>query len=185
MFRKSTVIFLLMSLLSGCGKQERATEKALAFRTNLMQSQGCSYIADIMADYGERVYEFTVQVESTLDETKILVLSPDEISDISATITEHETCIEFDDAELDFGKMANGYISPVSAPWLLARCWIGEYISSSGADGEMEKVTYLKGYDEEELTVNTWLNAEGIPIQAEILFENRRCLAIAIRDFQF
>ena len=185
MSRKSIAVVLLIFLLSGCGKSQQTMQKALNFRTKLMQSEGCAFTADILADYGHKVYEFSVYVEADSDVTNLTVVEPEELSGISAQISEHGTKIVFDDIALDFGELANGYVSPVLAPWLLGQCWRSEYISSVGRDGEMERVTYLKGYDDQELTVNTWLDTGGIPVRAEVIFGSKRCLNIAIRDFQF
>jgi len=185
MIRKITFVLVLVLLFSGCGKAGEPTQKALDFRTKLMQSQKCDFLADISADYGNRVYEFTVQIHYTPEETTVTVLSPEEISGIEATISEEGTRVIFDDLELDFGKMADGTVSPMSLPWLLGQCWLEEYIAGAGVDGDLEKVTYLRGYDEQELTVNTWLNKEGIPVQAEVLFDGKRCLNVGIREFQF
>ena len=185
MIRKGAWMLLLILLLSGCGRSQEPTQKALDFRTKLMQSEGCDFTADITADYGDKVYEFTVQVQYAPEETKLTVVSPEEISGISATVTEQGTNISFDGAALDFGKLANGYVSPVSASWLLGQCWTGEYISAAGPDGDYEKITYLRGYDDQELMVNTWLDEAGVPVQAEVFFGERRCLNIRIRDFRF
>lgn len=185
MFRKKLWVLLVIVLcLSGCAKTKQPTQKALDFRAGLMNAGSCSFLADIVADYGERTYAFTVEAEHSPQETKLTVVSPEEISGISAIVSENGAQIVFDGLELDFGELANGYVSPVSVPWLLGQCWVGEYISCAGADGEYEKVTYLRGYNDAELTVDTWFTKENIPVYAEIIYDGRRCLTVQIRDFQ-
>lgn len=181
-------IFILLALvlcLSGCGKSDGPTQKALDFRTKLMESEGCSFTADITADYGDKLYVFSVDAVFTPDETKLSVVSPEAIAGITATVSADGAKIEFDGVELDFGKLANGYVSPVSVPWLLGQCWLGEYIAYAGTDGDLERVTYLKGYNEEELTLDTWLSEDDIPVHAEVFYGGERCLTVEIRDFQF
>lgn len=176
---------MVLLCLSGCGKSEGPTQKALDFRTALMQEEGCSFTADITADYGDKLYVFSVSAECSGDETKITVLSPDSIAGIVATVSADGAKLSFEDTCLDFGKLANGYVSPVSAPWLLHRCWIGEYIAYAGADGDLERITYLKGYNKQEVTLDTWLSADGVPVHAEVLYDGVRCLTIEIKDFQY
>ena len=184
--RKSLVVLLLLPLLlCGCEKRRGVTQEALTFRTQLMQAGKCSFTADMKVDYGSRIYEFSVITSYTPDETKLTIQSPEEISGICATVTKNGTKLQFQETELEFGKLANGNISPVSAPWLLVQCWIGEYIASSGADADMERVTYLRGYAENEVTVDTWFSEKSVPVYAEFIYDGFRCLCVDIRDFSF
>ena len=73
---------------------------------------------------------------------------------------------------------------PVAAPWLLVQCWTGEYIAYAGSDGDMERITYLRGYNDEEVAVDTWLQ-NGIPTYAEVSYGGVRCLTITISKFQY
>ena len=45
-------------------------------------------------------------------------------------------------------------------------------------------MTYLRGYNDEELTVDTWFDQELIPVYAEISYDGVRCVQIQVRDFQ-
>ena len=68
---------------------------------------------------------------------------------------------------------------------LLGQCWTNAYISCSGADGELERVTYLDGYEDEEVSVDTWLDEAGLPVYAEISYDGKRCLTLQISEFRF
>lgn len=185
MHKNRLVIFVLvLLLLTGCGKKKEPTQKALDFRTNLLQTEGCSFTAKIHADYGEKFYDFTLEAVCSSEETKLTVIEPAVIEGISATVTKDGTKIEFDGAALDFGKLANGHVSPVLVPWLLAQCWTAEYISCAGADKDLYRVTYLRGYDDAQLSVDTWFNEESIPVYAEIVYNDVRCITADIEDFQ-
>lgn len=183
--KRLAVLLLLPLMLCGCAKRNVPAQEALAFRTQLMQVGKCSFTADMKVDYGSRVYEFSVLASYTPEETKLTIQSPEEIAGICATVTENGTKLQFQESELEFGKLANGTVSPVSAPWLLVQCWIGEYIASSGSDADMERVTYLKGNADSELSVDTWFDKEGVPVHAEFIYDNFRCLIVDIRDFSF
>ena len=181
--KRICALVLALLCLCGCGKSS-PTQRALDFRTGLLTSGSCSFTADIRADFGEKFYDFTLAADYTQEETRLTVQAPDVISGISAVVTKDGAKLEFDDMELDFGKMANGNVSPVSVPWLLCQCWVGEYISSAGADGDYYRVTYLRGYEDEEVTVDTWFDAEGHPVRAEVTYGGVRCVSANIKDFQ-
>ncbi len=185
-WKKLLCCVMLMMVLSGCQGQGEPTQKAIDFRTALLRAGGCSYTAVIDADFGERVYTFSVACVFQTDGTAELeVLQPQEIAGIKAHMDGQSAALEFQDVALDFGVMANGEVSPMEACHLLGQCWTAAYISCAGSDGELERVTYLDGYEEEELTVDTWLDEAGLPVYAEIIHEGTRCLTLQISDFQF
>ena len=183
--KKFALLLTLISIfLTGCAAKSPA-QQPLTFRTALLEAGGCSFTAVVTADYGEKVYSFTLDCSCTGDKTRLCVLEPESIAGIAATVSGDGAVLEFDGAELEFGKLANGFPSPVAAPWLLGQCWTGEYIAWAGPDGDLERITYLRGYDDEELTVDTWLDKNGVPVYAEAAQDGVRCLTVEIKDFRF
>ena len=185
-WKKLLCCVMMVMVLSGCQGQREPTQKAIDFRTALLGAGGCSFTAVIDADFGDRVYTFSVACTFQTDgSAELEVLQPQEIAGIKAHMDGQSTQLEFQDMILDFGVMADGKVSPMEACPLLGRCWADAYISCAGADGELERVTYLHGYEDEELTVETWLDAAGLPVYAEIIHEGKRCLTLQISNFQF
>ena len=177
-------IGVCLCLLGGCSaSEELPTQNAIDFRTALMGAKGCRFTAEVTADYGDKVYVFSLQSETMDGETSLQVLSPENIAGIQATISADGAELEFDSVALTFGKLANGYVSPVSVPWLLEQCWQSAYIAYAGADEEYDRVTYLRGYNEEELSVDTWF-LNQTPVYAEVVWNDVRCLQVTIKDFQ-
>lgn len=183
MLRKTVVSLSIFLLLTGCGGKAAPDQEALRFRTELMEAGGCSFAADVTASYEDRVYAFSLNCRYEEGKMTLEVTAPENIAGICAEVEENAAFLEFDGAQLDFGKLANGRVSPVAAPWLLAECWLGEYIAWAGADGGQQRVTYLRGYHDDELTVDTWFS-QGIPTYAEIACDGVRCLTIAIKEYQ-
>ena len=178
--------FLLCLLLTGCGASPKEqAQKALDFRTALMEAGGCGFTAQVTADYGDYVYQFTMDCEADREQTKLHVTAPEELAGIGLTVEENGKKIQFDDMELDFGELGHGLVPPVTAPWLLTQCWVGEYIAFTGADDDLSRVTYLRGYDDEELTVDTWFDSQNVPVYAEVALDDVRCLTIRMTDFHF
>jgi len=185
-WKKLLCCVMMGIVLVGCQSKASPTQSALDLRADLLKAGACRFRAVIGADYGDRAYSFTVSCAyDTNGTTRINVLQPEEISGISATVSDDGVYVEFEDLELDFGPMANGTVSPIKACAVLGRCWSTSYISCGGADGELERITYLDGYDEQELTVDTWLDSTGVPVYAEIAYDGTRCLTLQLNDFKF
>ncbi len=182
-WKKALVSGMLCLLLTGCQGEQPPTQKALDLRTGLLNAGGCAFTAAIGADYEDRSYEFTVACTYHADgETVVTVLQPEEIAGIKAVISDHRASLEFEDLALDFGPMANGNVSPMEACRLLADCWTGAYISACGPDGDLERITYLDGYEDDQLTVDTWVDGT-VPVYAEVTYEGLRCITMQLTDF--
>ena len=52
-------------------------------------------------------------------------------------------------------------------PGCLPNAWTSDYIDAAGADGDLERVTYLHGYGDEALTIDAWLDEQSIPVRCE------------------
>lgn len=183
-FKRLLPFSLAALLLAGCaGTGGAPTQKALDFRTALMEAGGCAFTAAVCADVGGRVYQFTLESEVPADgPARIAVTAPEEIAGITAEISQDGAQLSFDGAALDFGALADG-TAPLTLPWLLGESWTGDYIAAAGADGALERVTYLHGYDDGTLTVDTWLDDQNLPVRCEVSYEGAKCLSAEISDF--
>ena len=150
-WKKLLCCVMICMILMGCGQEERSAQKALDLRTSLLEAGGCRFTAVIGADYGQRTYSFSVSCLYRTDgSAEISVLQPEEIAGITAVISDRGAQLQFEDLELDFGKMADGNVSPMECCHLLASCWAEAYIASSGKDGDLQRITYLDGFEDEE-----------------------------------
>lgn len=183
MRRCTALLMILVCLLfAGCQKKDKSMQEALDFRTKLLASEGCKFTAQVQADYGERVFSFTLACGFDGEDGEITVLAPQTVAGIRAEIDGEDATLEFDGARLEYGKLANGHAAPLTVPWLLGSTWQEDYIALAGKDSGQTRVTYKKGYNEEELTVDTWFS-EGVPTYGEVSYGGRRVLSITIQDF--
>ena len=150
-----------------------------------MEAGGCSFAARVTADYGDHVYQFAMDCRADPEQTRLEVTQPPELAGIGATVRQNDTKIRFDDVELDFGQLGHGLTPPVGSPWLLVQSWIGEYIAFTGTEDELLRVTYLRGFEDEEIQVDTWFDAQNVPVYAEISQNDTRYLTLEISEFQF
>ena len=66
---------VLFLCLSGCQGSVQENNLALALRADFLAMDGCSGTMDITADYGERVYEYTVSFSSTQETGMTMVIT--------------------------------------------------------------------------------------------------------------
>ena len=66
----------------------------------------------------------------------------------------------------------------------MGRCWAEGYIDAAGKEDAYLRVTYLDGYGDRELTVDTWFLAEsGWPVRAEIASNGETLLKLELTNF--
>lgn len=181
-------LLLAVSLLFGCkAARVDAMDQALAFRAKLQGSGGCSFRSRITADYGSQAYTFTLTCEADGEgKLSFRVEDPETIAGITGTVDGDTGKVTFDGTSLAFGPLADGQLGPVSAPYALARSWRTGYITACGPDGEALRMTVDASFEENPVTVDTWLDGEKkVPICGEICYNGQRILTVSIEDFEF
>lgn len=153
-------------------------------RQQLLKAQGCRFDAEVTADYGTSVYQFTMQCE--LDQTGNLtftVSAPETIAGITGMVSEEGGKLTFDGQALAFSMLADGQITPVSAPWLVMHTLRGGYISGAGKEGEYIKILMDDSYEENAMSLEILMDAQGSPSRGEILWKNRRIVTVDVKNF--
>lgn len=179
------VLFLLafISVLSGCNTVSNDMDQAMEFRAALTAAE-VHFDANITADYGSVTYIFAMNCQCDAQgNLNFTVLSPDSIAGISGTIGATGGKLTFDDRVLAFGLLADGQLSPVSAPWILIKALRGGYLTSCTKEGEVYRIAIDDSYEADALHVDVWLGAENVPEKAEIYWQCRRLLTITVENF--
>ena len=175
--------FLLVALLSGCTKQEDTMGQALRLRSQV-QSGNCAFDAQITADYGDKLYTFMLHCQMDVSgDLTFVVIEPTGIAGISGKIDASGGKLTFDNVVLAFDMMADGQLTPISAPWVFATALRGGYITATGNDGKYTILTIRDSYAEDALTVDISLDAQQIPVCAQITWQDRRILSMVISNF--
>lgn len=173
---------LLLVFLAGCSRSDPAMEAALDLRTRCL-SGPVAFEAEVRAEYITNIECFSL--DCTFDsagEMTFTVTDPEDISGICGTVRGMEGTVEFDETVLAFPLMAEGRLSPLSAPWVLMKAIRSGCIIAAGWEGEKVRVTIDDSYADNALTVDLWLE-EGQVEAAEIAWEGRRCAAMTLDDF--
>ena len=183
--KRRWALLILTVFLCGCQSENAELNRAVAFRETLLNNC-CSFTAEITADYGDKLYTFSVGCTADENgEVSFIVIAPESISGIAGTLKGDSGFLTFDEQILAFPLLADGEVSPVSAPWLLIKTLRNGYISSAGKDGNDVLVVLNDSYEEDALQVDVWLDEKDVPICADIMWQGRRVLSMRIKDFAF
>ena len=181
--KRLTGILLCVILLAGC-TNDNGLDRAMDARSKI-QSEACRFRVTVSADYGEMIHTFVMECESDdRGNVAFLVTAPDTISGITGNLTGESGFLTFDNELLAFELLADGQISPVSAPWVLMHTLRGGYLRSVAETETGSRLTIDDSYAENAMQVDVWLE-EGIPTGAEILWQGRRILTLRIENFEF
>ena len=182
--KKIGVLFLFLFLVSGCGKAPKEIERGMMLRSALLQGNGCSFEADITADYGDQVHNFSVFCQGSGDgDLSFTVTAPETISGITGTITDEGGMLTFDGMALQFDPMTDKQITPVIAPWILLKTLRSGYLTSACVEGDLLRLSIDDSYEEDALHLDIWLDGNNAPIEADILYNGRRIVALRVEKF--
>jgi len=160
-------------------------DSALSFRERI-QNERASFDVNITADYGEKIYSFSMHCQSEPSGSlRFSVKEPQSIGGISGYIDSDNAQLIFTDTELAFPILADGQFTPVSAPWVLIRSLQGGYINGAGFEDELVRISVDDSYDQDALHLDVWLDAWNKPIRGEILWDNKRILTMDVSNFLF
>lgn len=181
--KRLTGILLSVLLLAGCANDDQLDRAASA--RSKFQSNTCRFRATVTADYGDTLQTFVLDCEEDRQGTlRFAVAAPDTIAGISGTLEEDSGFLTFDGEILAIELVADGQLSPVSAPWVILNALRSGYLRyCAESDGGL-RLTVDDSYGEDPLQVELWLE-EDQPTGAEILWRGRRILSLRIENFAF
>lgn len=176
---------LLVLLLCGCSGKSEELDRVMALRAKLLGSAGCSFDTVITADYGDLTCTFSAEcVADGQGNLMFTVTKPETIAGITGTVSNEGGKLTFDDTALTFELLADGQVTPVSAPWLLIKTLRGGYVTACGSQGEQITVAIDDSYEEDALHLDIRLGEDDLPVYAEIVWKQRRILSLEIENFK-
>lgn len=184
---KKLWVLVAALFLFGCSGESAEMSRGLVLREKLLSCNGCSFVAEITADFGDMTYTFTLDCQGNPDGSLAFeVQKPDTISGIRGTLSAAGGKITFDeDRAVAFPMLAEGEVTPVSAPWVLYNSLRSGYLFACGMEGEQLRLTLNDSYEEEALQVEVWLDQEDQPESAEIIWKGRRVLTVRVTNFRY
>ena len=171
---RASVFALMISLvtLTGCfpaGESDRESFKSYRDSIN-----NISMTADLRADYGETISDFTLQYTEYDDSRKVEVLEPQLISGVGVTISNDGSSLEYDGIILSVGELDSEGASPITVLPTLADALRKWHLS----DLRLEDYNDLRLLKAELSNMNNkaavfLFNEDMAPVSAELIIEDR------------
>lgn len=183
--KKAAVSLVLAVLcLTGCGGKNEELERCLALRARALQGTSCTFCAQVTADYGDILYEFTMDCQTSgSGDMAFQVRGPETLSGITGTLSADGGTLTFDDTALAFPMLVEGLASPVSGPWLFWKALTAGCITSAGREGETLRLSVDDSFEDSALRLDIWCDGADTPVRAEVCQEGRRILTISLGNF--
>ena len=98
-------------------------------------------------------------------------------------IVKNKNVLTFDDKILAFPILANGELTPVSAPWIFLNTLKGGYLRGYSQTDDGLCLYIDDSFEEDPLHLEIETDSETTPISAQILWQDRRILSLQIENF--
>jgi len=156
----------------------------MSLRKKLMEAKSCSFQAEIYADYGDKIYTFTVDCSAdALGNLSFTVVEPESIQGICGSVSESGGHLTYDGMMLAVPMLADEQLTPVSAPWVMLHSLRSGYVKSAGTTENGLHIMLEDSYCEDPLSVEVYTDRNSMPVSAEILWRGKRILSMQIGSF--
>lgn len=183
MKRRLAVLVCALYLLSGCSSHNNM-DKAISLRTDILSGSGCAFECEITADYGEKLYTFGMECKGDKEGNLTFTVSkPTTIAGICGSVTGTKGALTFDDRVLAFETIADGYLTPVSAPWVFLKTLRSGYLRSCVETEDGICMQIDDTYAESSLQLWIYADKNAVPTGGEIFWNNRRILTLHVDQF--
>ena len=183
--KRLLAILCLVVFLTACSGKNEELDRAMGLRAKML-AQAVAFDTKITADYGDLTYTFSMHCQAdTQGNMTFQVTEPETIAGITGTVSKEGGKLTFDGQALAFDLMADGQISPVSAPWVLIQTLRGGYLTSCNMENDRLRVSIDDRYEDDALHLEVWLQSDDQPVCAEVYWQGRRLLTLEISNFSW
>ena len=184
--RKRLLILLILSitlLLGACGNKQHAEELMAEIRASITGASKITAVADISADYGDRVYDFQVKFTGSEIAGEIAILRPESLAGVTVRVSDNGTKLIYDGAELETGDLGNG-LSPVGIISMLINEWKNGFTDFTvkekrGGAGMLQMSSTLPG----GAVQKTWFEEKNLlPQRTEVIASGKTVLTVEFEN---
>lgn len=170
---KLTVITICISIfLSSCTSPLSAEDRMTNIRESICSCNRFEMRVNITADYGSKIFLYTLKYIGTDSDGSIEIIEPDSIAGLCANVSfDNGVKLEYDGAILDTGKLYEEGLSPVDAIPVMLLQWKHGYISECSAEkyGKEQCIAAVITISD-EVSLRTWFEEDSyLPVHAEIM----------------
>lgn len=157
----------------------------MRLRAGLLGCLECSFRTIVTADYGDSVQKFAMDCTGdSKGNLRFAVAEPETIAGITGKIEDGDGYLTFDDTVLSFPLLADGRVSPVSAPWILLKTLRSGYLTACCKEEDKLHITVDDSYADDALKLEIWLDESQTPVLAEVYHEGGRILTMTVEGFK-
>jgi outer membrane lipoprotein-sorting protein len=167
---------ILLGFLTGCvsgGSGDR--EKLLKIREKYLAAKEFVATAQMVADYGDRVYNYKLTYVGDGAKGEMSVLEPQNIKGLRALIDGSDVILKYDGALLETGVFSKNGISPIEAFPLMINAWENGFITAgyrerlNEYDCLVAEIDMTRAGETDALLQRVWFASDtGLPVKAEI-----------------
>ena len=191
-WRRSLLLLTVTSalLLTGCTGGGSSTKRKLEAAQSVYRTMsGCTAQAEITADYGQRVYGYTVDLTVQGGSGVMTVKEPENLAGTVLTWSDGETKLAFDGTELDTGALSDSGLSPADAmPTILTACQGGEIVDCCMEEQEGGQVLHgtLDLDGDQGGQIQCWFQPDSYGLlRAELSQDGVTVVTMQFSDFSF
>ena len=184
------MIIVLFLTFAGCKKTDSNVSYNSEDETDIRHTQvditETEKHTETLSESTEEKTTQEISAERTpLELVDFTVKEPQAIAGITGSISPKGGKLTFEGLSLGFELLADGSVSPVSAPWILMKTLRSGYLTSCGVESGCIRVAIDDSYEEDALHLDFWLDEKDLPKRGEILWQGRRILSLDIENFVF
>ncbi len=184
--RKTGVLLTLCLLLCGCASRSAGPEARFqALRDQLRDLKQLSGHGVLTADYGERVYTYTVDLSADAQAGTMTVTEPENIAGTVLQWSDGSTRLSCEDVTLETGPLSDT-LSPAQTVPVLLSCWQdGQLLACGWEDDQRLLFAQLEHPERDSLTASCWFDAETLSLRRCALSEaGQTLLTLELSSFQ-
>ena len=196
MRRVFCALMMTLILLTGCsrGGQETgcsAEELALRIRAEYLAMTACNAAVDVTADYGQRVYEYSMDISWQKDgETRLTITAPENVAGITARIKDGKSFLEYDGVSLETGALSGTGLSPIEVVPAALNYILSGYIAECDFEAveDRTQLWFCCRDPESEPGVGTeaafWFDPDSYAlVRAEVMSDGYSVVRCVFREF--
>lgn len=184
--KRTVTIFLLLTLLCGCAapKPEDIAEDV---RNTVSGAGQISMVADILADYGSRAYQFRLRLNSQENGWRIEVIEPENIKGLTATFNTGSSTLEYDGVILDVGDLDISGLSPMNCLPTIIDAWLNGHVEEAirYEDNGVQLVSISYIISDSTAVTTVFEENKFLPAKAEISVDGYTVISCTFGDVVF
>lgn len=162
--RVFSALMILLLLLAGCGRRQAELESEFAaFRDAVRSAETVSFELKLHCSDGQTVEEYTLRVSQQSDRCRVTVIEPALLSGVTVAVGSSGAELGYEGVSLGVGSFAS--LTPASAAPAMVKAMRYGYEELLWREDDY---TVARLWLEDGAVMTLWLNADAVPVCAEI-----------------